>query len=346
MTTPRGLGIGVLVAALALTSPLAGAAPASLVNDPGLIARAKAEGTLVFYASGSAEQLNAVNARFEAAYGIKVQPLYIESDRLPVRIITEERGGRNEIDVAADPGFPLDQLRRQGMLAAYRPPEDNDLLAGTFDPEGYYASVWLNTETIAYNPERVRAAGLKPPTAWSDLTTKPWHGQIGLFATAYEWYAAMKRFYGKDRGDALARAYAANQPRMLAGHTLGVSQTESGEVLAAASVYGYDVIAEKDKGRPVDLVNPTPTVIELYAVGVMKTAPHPNAARLFERWFTSRVTQQWVQSNLHRISPRKDVKNDPRLLDPKVQYVISSPSDSATYGDDIKAFKAIFNIPG
>jgi iron(III) transport system substrate-binding protein len=346
MRFSRALAAVALTTLLAGGARFAGAAAPGPVDDPGLIARAKAEGTLVFYASGSAEQLNAVNARFEAAYGIKVQPLYIESDRLPVRIITEERGGRNEIDVAADPGFPLDQLRREGMLAVYKPPEVRDLLAGTYDPSGYYASTWLNTEAIAYNPERVRAAGLKPPTSWQDLTGKGWRGQIGLFATAYEWYAAMERFYGKERGDALMRGYAANQPRMLAGHTLGVSQTETGEVLAAASVYGYDVIAEKDKGRTVDLVNPTPTVIELYAVAVMKTAPHPNAARLFERWFLSRDTQQWVQNNLHRISPRKDVRNDVRLLNPKVQYVISNPSDSATYGDDIKAFKAIFNIPG
>jgi hypothetical protein len=70
-------------------------------------------------------------------------------------------------------------------------------------------------------------------------------------------------------------------------------------------------------------------VIELLCVSIAKAAPHPNAVRLFERWFLSRPTQLWVRDELKRISARKDVKNNPLLLDPKVHYVISNPADSA-----------------
>lgn len=81
------------------------------------------------------------------------------------------------------------------------------------------------------------------------------------------------------------------------------------------------------------------------SIAILKTAPHPNAARLFERWFLSRDTQGWVRSELHRISARKDVTNDPRLLDRRVRYVISNPDDSPNAAALVKAFKAIFNLP-
>jgi ABC-type Fe3+ transport system substrate-binding protein len=140
-------------------------------------------------------------------------------------------------------------------------------------------------------------------------------------------------------------AYAANTPQLVSSHTLAVNSVATGELPAAANVYGYYALEQKVAGRPIDFVNPLPTVLEDECIAVFRTAPHPNAGRLFARWFLSRETQRWVRSDLRRISARKDVKNDPRLLDPKVRYVISNPDESPNAGNLIKAFKAIFNIP-
>jgi ABC-type Fe3+ transport system substrate-binding protein len=92
-------------------------------------------------------------------------------------------------------------------------------------------------------------------------------------------------------------------------------------------------------------VNPVPTVIELGTVGVLRDARHPNAARLFERWLLSREVEQWAVSELAETVPRKDVKNDPRLLNPKVRYVISNMSDIDAINADIKTYNAIFGFP-
>jgi len=201
------------------------------------------------------------------------------------------------------------------------------------------------TETICYNPVKVKAAGLKPPVSWDDLAAREWHGQFAMFAGSWEWYAAMKRFYGADRADALMRAYAANAPRMQGAHQIGVDLTATGEVLAVANAFGYTCLTAKAKGQPIELVNPVPTVIELGTIGVLKTAPHPNAARLFERWMLSRETEQWAADTLGESVPRKDVKNDPRILNPHVRYLISDMSDIDAINADIKAFNAIYNIP-
>ena len=102
---------------------------------------------------------------------------------------------------------------------------------------------------------------------------------------------------------------------------------------------------QKDRGAPVDFVNPVPTVLELATIQVVRNPPHPNAARLLARWIESRDTQQWIRTALHRASARKDVKNDPRLLDPHARYVISNPADSLNAPEIIRSYNAIFGRP-
>jgi iron(III) transport system substrate-binding protein len=290
-------------------------------------------------------QLRAIADRFQTTYGIKVQMLRMESNALPSRVLTEQRGGRNAIDVVSDGGFQIDLLKRQGIFAVDRPPENKALLGGASDPDGFWSAVLINTETIAFNPARVKAAGIKPPRTWSDFAGPQWRGQFGLFTGSYEWYAAMRRAFGDKQSETMMRAYAANQPHMLGSKQVGISMIESGDLLAAPNLYGYDALNDKRKGAAIDFVNPDPTVIELYAAAVMKDAPHPNAARLMLRWWLSLATQEWQKAALGRLSPRKDVANDPELLNHNTHYLVSNPADGADYNDDVKAFNAIFDIP-
>jgi iron(III) transport system substrate-binding protein len=156
----------------------------------------------------------------------------------------------------------------------------------------------------------------------------------------------MIHFYGRERAERLARAYSANQPRLLSSHSLVVTETASGEIAGAANVYGYDVLAAQASGQPIALVNPNPTVIELFCASIAQAAPHPNAARLFVRWWLSRPTQLWFRDELKRLSARKDVQNDSRLLNANVRYVFSNPADSANAADLVRTFNTIFNVPG
>jgi iron(III) transport system substrate-binding protein len=331
-----------LPAVLALL-PLSTVAATSPVNDPTLIAAAKREGTATFYVAMEPKQLEATMARFESQYGFKIQFLRLESDKLPPRVIVEDRGGLHNVDAVACPDLQLNELKRAGLLAQLRASENRDLLAGTYDPEGYYSAVYLDMESIAYNPVRLKAAGLKPPKTWDDFAAKEWRGQFSLYATGFEWYAALKRFYGKAHTDALVRALAANQPRLVTGHTLAISLAITGEVLATVNTFSYSALLSKDAGAPIELVNPTPTVIEPFAVAVMKTAPHPNAARLLARWLLSRDTQEWIVSTLHRAAARKDVKNDPRMLNSGVRYIVSDPNTITP--QDRTDFDTLLNKP-
>ena len=335
-----------VAAAILALLPALSAAAVGPVNDPALVSAAQAEGQLQVYGVGPAAALEAKARRFESTYGIKVSWLRLGGTAIPPRLLVEQRGGNPRTDVViGESGLETEQLKRAGLYAQFRPPENRDLLGGTFDPDGYWSAHQVYTETICYNPVKLKAAGMKPPVSWDDLVAKEWHGQFALFSGSWEWYAAMKRFYGAARADNLMRGYAANAPRLESSHQIGVDLAATGEVLAAVNAFGYTCLIAKDKGQPIELVNPVPTVIELGTVGVLRSAPHPNAARLFERWLLARETEQWAVDTLGETVARKDVKSDPRILNPHVRYLISDMTDLDAVNADIKAFNALYDIP-
>jgi iron(III) transport system substrate-binding protein len=335
---------GIAAAALLslLTAGAGSAAPTGI--DAQTIALAQKDGSLTFYGSMYAPQLQEVAARFTQQYGIRVDVLRLESNALPARIAIEAKAGTPHADVLQDPGFQIDLLKRQGLLAKFPVPENADMTQGTYDSDGYWTSFCVNTETVSYNPKLVAAAGLKPPVSWFDFIKPEWHGRFALFSGSYEWYAAMTKYFGKDRADQYMRALAANGVHMVNSHQLAETMLESGEYAAGVNTYGYSMSHDQAAGLSVVEVNPDPTVIELLGVAITANAPHPNAAKLFMRWLITRDTQQWIVSELGRISARRDVKNNRAIWGPQIRFLISDPAESIHYQDYVRDFNAIFGV--
>jgi iron(III) transport system substrate-binding protein len=336
-------------AALAALPLVLAARPARAQTDElaKLAAAAKPEGRVIVYWSGSADKANALSARFAATYGITAEILSVGSDEMPAKVMTEDRGGLHNVDVIGTNQLQEGLLAQVGLIEAFRPPEARDLLPGTFDPNGLWGSaVFLETEGIAYNPTRLQSLGIKPPASWEDLTRPEWRGQFGVTTNDVEWYVALRRFYGKERHERLMRALAANQPRLTSSHTLGLNLIAAGEILAMTAAFGPQTLILKRKGASIEYVNPTPTVLQLNCIALAKHAPHPNAARLFIRWWLTRPTQTWFMGILDLPSARKDVTADPAILSPRIHFEQISIADSATYADDIRAFHRTFNMPG
>jgi iron(III) transport system substrate-binding protein len=310
----------------------------------GLEAQAKAEGSVVLYSAMSAQDTDALAKRFMAAYPIALHVLRVESSQLPAKIAIAARAGQPDADVEISPGFQTDQLKRNGLLDAFVVPEDHDFTAGTVDPDNFWSAAYLNTDVIVYNTNRLKAAGLKPPTSWADLARPEWRGNVALFNASYEWYATMRKALGAAYTDRLMAGLAANGTVLVGTHQLALNMTAAGEYAAAMNVYGYDVDRLQKQGQPVALVNAEPTVGEINAVAVVKSAPHPAAARFFVRWLLSRETQAFVVHDLGRVSGRKDVKSNETIWNPHMRIVITNPADSVNYADDVRQFDTVFGI--
>ena len=342
----RPLACAVALALLAAGPAVRLAAAPSDGIDPQTLAAARKEGSVTLYGSMTAPQMQALADRFQRKYGIRVDTLRLESNVIPSRMAIEARAGATHADVVDEPGFQIDLLKRQNLLARFAAPQNADMTAGTFDRDGYWSSLFINTDTLAYNPALLKTAGLHAPATWYDLTKPEWRGKFALFSGSYEWYAAMVKAFGKDKADGYMRAFAANGVHMVNSHQLAETMLESGEYTAAINTYGYSMANDQAKGLAVVEVNPDPTVIELHGIGVAANAPHPNAARVFEAWTLGHDTQAWIATTLGRVSARRDVKNNPAIWGPHIRFVISDPAESAHYADYARDFNAIFGVAG
>lgn len=337
----RARRAAVLVAALAA---MLNAAPLSAAVPPDVDAAAKKEGTVVWYTSMIVPTMNGIVKRFEETHpGIAVQPLRMGSEQLPARIITEQRGGKFNADVISGDDFQFHQLLEAGAIQRNPNPDAAKFIKGTVDPNGYWTNQFANTTVLAWNPDRLKADGLKPPSSLRDLTAPEWKGKIGMDTGALNWFIGM--IQASPENADFFRKLAANKPVMTSGHTDTAVKLEAGEFDASPTVYGYLADKEKSAARPIDFLNPRPLLISLNPVGMVKNAPHPNAARVFIDWLLSKDGQTFMET-FGEQSSRTDVPGNPRVWNPKEPFVVVRPPDAAQYTQIVQQFKTLFGIAG
>jgi iron(III) transport system substrate-binding protein len=345
MSHPRSrFALGVAAVAVAFSLRLAADAGAALPASA--VDAAKKEGVVVWYATMNTKDLNATANEFMRTHpGIKVQTLRLGSSQLPARVATEQRGGKYNADVISGDEFQVSQLVLAGAFDKYKPTEQGKFLKDTVDPNGYWTNLYQNTTVVAWNPDRLKADHLKPPTSTADFAKPEWKGKFGVDTGALNWY--LGTLQADKNGAALMKQIAANAPQKSSGHTQVVEQLESGEFDATPTAYGYMADDEKRAKKPINFINPTPLLVSLNPVGLAKNAPHPNAARVFIEWLLSKDGQQFIaQRGGGEISSRSDVKNNPDIWDPKHPYVVVHAPNSSQYNDAEHTFRQLFGLPG
>lgn len=279
-------------AAASLTSPSAGVPAAAATSDADvsrLYAAAKREGVVVWwtahYAQDAAER---VRDAFKAKYpGIDVQFIRQTAQVIYQRLSQDLKANVNEVDVfASTDEAHYVALKRQNALAAFTP-ADIERLPPQFrrlDPDGTYQLGAIALVLFNYNPSK-----LQPPRRWPQLADSRYRGQVTLGHPAFSgyvgnWVVAMNDKYGWDYFKNLAQ----NQPKINRSIYDTVTDIVAGERALGA---GPDSLSleKKAAGNAINIAYPDDgTVLITAPVGVMKAAPHPNAARLFETFFYSR----------------------------------------------------------
>jgi iron(III) transport system substrate-binding protein len=340
MTRAAALLTAILGLALAAPSVVTAAV------TPDVSAAAKREAVVVWYTSLDTKTLGAVVQRFQQSHpGISVQTLRLTSNLIPARLITEQRGGKFNADVVSGDIVPISQIAAAGALQPYRPAEADKFLKGALDPNGYWTALYNDTTVIAWNPKKLEADHLAPPSSVADLAKPEWRGKIGLDATAYNWYQGLTETSGGEAA-ALLKKIVANHPLITDGHTNTVMQLEAGEFDVTPTAYGY--LADKDHraGQAVDFVNPKPLLVGLTPIALVKNAPHPNAARVLLDWLLGHEGQSALVELSGRPSARTDVTNNPNVFNQKMPiHVLRTPTPSE-YNALVSEYKSILGVGG
>lgn len=338
---PRRMRLGSVVVAVLLAALPAAAVPAVA---PPVAAAALREGSVVWYSALDAPILNALVQRFNALHpGITAQGLNIGSTRIAPRVMTEENAGKVNADVVSGDQLSISQLAETDVLQPLGIPPPPALMKGSVDPQGRWIALFSETTVIAWNPEKVKADGLRPPTSLADLGRPEWRGKLGIDAAAFNWYQAV--LLTQKNGADIVKRIADNHPLLTTSHSVSIAQLQSGEYDATPTAYGYLADVRHSAGAPIEFLNLTPNLVNLEPIGIVKNAPHPNAARVLVDWLLGPEAQSMIAATGHT-SRRLDVANNLRVFDPrKPSFVMPVPS-RAEYNQIVSDYKALFGIGG
>jgi len=304
-----------------------------------VIEGAKREGSVVFYGPLNINDSRMLLKRFEEKYPfIKTDLLRMSGEPLLNRILTEDKAGRNTVDVINN--TVINALKRARLLQQYRSAEDSAYPEQFRDPEGYWASLYNNYYVLGYNSKLVSAKDA--PRDWQDLLTPKWKGKIGMDQEEYEWFAATMEAWGREKAQKFHRALAQQGIHWRKGHTL-ISQLIVAGEFPLGIVYAHRAESMKKAGAPIEWVKTSdPVFVALSPVGVAAKAPHANAAKLLLDFMLSKEAQLMLRS-VNRTSGRLDVEPlVPEMHPSKLKLVAIDPKVAEDLGRYAKEFQDIY----
>src|ERR1700694_1089034 len=285
------LAVGTMFAA-----PVRAAAPPAEAITPQLIEAAKKEAQVVLYSAMDLPVGEKLGKSFEAQYpGIQVQIERSGSERLFQRIDQEFGSGIRAADIinSSDASHFI-TWKRNGWLAPF---VTEDIAAHFLpeyrDPDGMSATTRIYLSSIAYNTNLVKPDDA--PKSFTDLLDPKWAGKMVKGHPAYSGTIMTATFqvvreFGWDYYEKLSK----QRVMQVQSSTDPPKKLALGERSVMADGNEYNVVLLKEAGQPVQPIYPiegAPTVSG--PTGIFATAPHPNAARLFQAWLHTRETQQF-----------------------------------------------------
>lgn len=250
-----------------------------------VLAGAREEGRVVVYTSLNTQDSVPVTAAFEQQYGIMTELWRSSSERVVQRAVTEARASRFVCDVLETNGPEMEALSREHVLDEFRSPHFADLAPASLPEHRRYAADRFNFFTIGYNTNLVTPDEV--PDTYEDLLHPRFVGRIGLEAGDVDWFGAMVKYMGEEKGRSFFRRLASAKPQMRSGHTLMGQLVASGEIPLAANIYNHNAERLAVSGAPIQWKALVPTFGRPNAVGVARQAAHPHAALLFTDFLLS-----------------------------------------------------------
>ena len=262
-------------------------------RDARLLDGARKEGQLNLYTSLNTKDSGPITEAFEKVTGVKVLLWRSSSEKVLQRAVTEARAGRFACDVLETNGPEMEALHREKLLAEFYSPHFKDLPPAAFPKHRHYVADRFNFFTIGYNTKLVKPDEV--PNSYVDLLHPRFMGKIALESGDTDWFAALVKHMGEDKGLAFFRKLADMKPQMRTGHTLLAELVSSGEVPITATIYNHNIERLAVKGAPVKWKALSPTFGRPNAIGVVPRAAHPHAALLFTDFMLSPQGQQLLK---------------------------------------------------
>ena len=289
-------------------------APAAAAVTPALIEAAKKEGRVVWYAAMDLPVSQHVAKTFEAKYpGIQVRIERTGSERQFQRLAQEYGSKIYAADIinASDAAHFI-AWKRNGWLAPYVPEDVAKFFPAEHrDPDGLYARSRIYVVSLAYNTGMVKPEDA--PKGFMDLLHPKWLNRLVKAHPSYSGTIMTSTYQiARDLGWDYFEKLAKQKVMQVQSSVDPPNKVALGERAAMADGNDFNVILHKERGRPIEIVYPAegaPLIVCPNAV--LKAAPNPNAARLFQSYLFSAEGQQALCDFAAQHSAHPQVKPKP-----------------------------------
>jgi iron(III) transport system substrate-binding protein len=314
-------------------------APAPTKVTPELVEAAHKEGKAVWYTSVDVQVAERIAKAFEAKYpGIDVTVERSGAERIFQRLGQEYGSNIHAADVinSSDAAHFI-VWKRNGWLAPYVPEDVAKYYPPEHrDPDGLYATWRASLSVIGYNTKLVKPA--EAPKSFADLLDPKWSGKIVKAHPGYSGTIMTATYeISRDIGWPFLEKLAKQRVMQVQSSTEPPKKVALGERPVMADGNEYNMFLLKEKGSPVEIVYPTEgTPFIASPSAVLKDAPHPSAARLFQSFlFTAEAQQMLIDigglRSVHPLvkekagrTPLKEIKllkDDPKSVEEQVDKI-------------------------
>jgi iron(III) transport system substrate-binding protein len=277
----------------ALVSPRAHAADAALIEA------AKKERQVVWYTTLIVNQaIRPLKAAFERTYpGIELQFARADESPTAAKLLAEATAGRVQADVF-DGISNMVPLKRAGIAAPFVPSAAARYPAETRDKDGFWQAILLYVFTPGINTALVAKSAA--PKTYDDLLDPKLRGKMawnpGSIAGAHGFIGNILISRGEVRGMEYLRALASQRIVNIEASSRAIlDQVIAGEYPLGLMMFNHHAVISAQKGAPSDWLALEPVPVAFDAVGILKDAPHPNAARLLVDFLASEDGQKVLQ---------------------------------------------------
>lgn len=317
----REFRLSALLLASLILAPLA--ARAETLDQ--LYEKAKAEGALTIYTGAGPSAAKAGADAFEKRFpGIKVTAKGGFSNVLDLEIDQQLKDKKVTTDyVQFQTIQDYHRWDKAGALQRYKPEGFDQVFPSMKDKNGAWVAVNAIPLFYGYNPEKVKEADV-PKSALDFLDPRFRHQLVTAYptdddATLYDFYLITQR-YGWD----YMKRYMANEPYFIQGHRDVALRVKSGDNPLSFDITNGSQGTAPGGGLKIALPAKDKIPVFFTAGGILKKAPHPNAAKLYLAWMLSKEQQSRFPA---LYSPRRDMPA-PQGLPP-----LTSPQFANNYRD-------------
>jgi|SRR5581483_3278758 len=304
---PLGVLVCLLAAGCGSTAPIASSqAPASAAAASSaatgsaaanaLYEAAKKEGEVVVNNQDPDRDKLAVDTFTKRYPGIKVTWQVGRGADISSKLITQAQANMYTHDVYASGPHDADAMRQAGMFAPYQSPELSAVRPDFLDPNKTLMPLYVLVYGLTVNTNQVPAG--QEPKSYKDLLDPKWKGKIAMQDPRGSG-GTMTALIGISKESSLGMDYLqklAGQDMFIGRETLQLmTDLIRGEHAAMLGASAGNLVAERDKNpsAPFKQIKPTEgMVFTLNWMGLVKNAPHPNAAKLWIDWRLSQEGQE------------------------------------------------------